>query len=371
MRRTQTAIVGCILLLILAARPVHADESWSERITFSGYGDVHYNNPAIGTMSQSAPSEADVHRLVLGWAYEFTPQIRVDVEVDFEHAAKEIELELAHLDYDLTPNLTFRAGSVLMPVGPLNEFHEPTLYYSVERPYVEKYIVPTTWQEIGLGLVGRSKNGALAYRGYVVTGMDAMGFTGLDGLHDGISHGSEGKAEDLAGVARVEYASASGLSLGVSGYYGGADQGDSTLKKVLVAVGGADARYRGHGWDIRGVAYGVTVDGAGRVFSATGQGLGKTMVGWYGEVAYDLLRRDARAARGRSLVVFGRFEDFDTMNEVPSGLVSDPLAARQVIAAGLSYLPIEKVALKGDFEHWKDDTDTQLNRFNLGFAFRF
>ncbi|HYR68646.1 MAG TPA: hypothetical protein VER77_02085, partial [Candidatus Dormibacteraeota bacterium] len=180
-----------------------------------------------------------------------------------------------------------------------------------------------------------------------------------------------GKAEDLAGVARVEYAAVSGLSLGVSGYYGGADQGDSTLKKVLVAIGGADARYRGHGWDVRGAAYGVTVDGAGRVFSATGQGIGKTMIGWYGEVAYDLLGRDAREGGRRSLMVFGRFEDFDTMNEVPSGLVSDPSAARRVITAGLSYLPIEKIALKGDFEHWKDDTDTQLNRLNLGLAFRF
>ncbi|HKW51278.1 MAG TPA: hypothetical protein VJQ53_06025 [Candidatus Eisenbacteria bacterium] len=371
MKRTSAALIGFCLLLGSVARPALAEESWSERISFSGYGDIHYNNPAIGTMKQSALSEADVHRLVLGWAYEFTPQIRVDVEVDFEHAAKEIELELAHLDYDLTPNLTFRAGSLLMPVGPLNEFHEPPLYYSVERPYVEKYIVPTTWQEIGMGLVGRSKSGALAYRGYVVTGLDALGFTGLEGLDGGISHGSEGKAEDLAGVARVEYAAASGLSIGLSGYYGGADQGDSTLKKVFVAIGGADARYRGHGWDVRGAAYGVTVDGAGRVSSATGQGIGKTMIGWYGEVAYDLLRRDAREGGGRSLMVFGRFEDFDTMNEVPSGLVSDPSAARRVITAGLSYLPIEKIAFKGDFEHWKDDTDAQLNRFNLGLAFRF
>ena len=371
MRRTPVAVVGFCLLLGVAARPACAEESWGERISFSGYGDIHYNNPEIGTMSRSAPSAADVHRLVLGWGYEFTPQIRLDVEVDFEHAAQAIELELAHLDYDLNSSLTFRAGSVLMPVGPLNEFHEPPLYYSVERPYVEKYIVPTTWQEIGLGLVGRSKSGALAYRGYVVTGLDAMGFTGLEGLDGGISHGSEGKAEDLGGVARVEYATTSGFSLGVSGYYGGADQGDSTLKKVFVAIGGADARYRAHGWDVRGVAYRVAVDGAGRVSTTTGQGIGKTMIGWYGEVAYDLLRRGAVAGGRRSLMVFGRFEDFDTMNEVPSGLTRDPEARRQVITAGLSYLPIEKIALKGDFEHWKDDTDTELNRLNLGLAFRF
>ena len=373
MGRTPLAIAGICLFFSLAAPPSGAEESWSQRISFGGYGDIHYNNPEIGTMSQSALSRADVHRLVLGWGYEFTPQIRVDVEVDFEHAAQEIELELAHLDYDLNSGLTLRAGSVLMPVGPLNEFHEPPLYYSVERPYVEKYIVPTTWQEIGVGLVGRSKNGALAYRGYVVTGLDAMGFTGLEGLDGGISHGSEGKAEDLAAVARFEYVSTSGFSLGASGYYGGADQGDSTLGSVSVAIGGADARYKRHGWDLRGVFYRVEVDGAARVSGATGQTIGKTMIGWYGEAAYDLLRRGAAERGRRSLMVFGRFEDFDTMDDVPGGpgLSRDPAAGRQVITAGLSYLPIEKIAIKGDFEHWKDDTDTELNRLNLGLAFRF
>lgn len=357
------------LLLAIAANPALAEESLSRRITFSGYGDIHYNNPEIGTMSRSALSRADVHRLVLGWGYEFTPEIRVDVEVDYEHAADAIELELAYLDYDLNSGLTLRAGSVLMPVGPLNEFHEPPNYYSVERPYVEKYIVPTTWQEIGVGLVGRSKSGALAYRGYVVTGLDANGFSGVDGLDGGISHGAEGKAENLAAVARLEFASAAGLSLGVSGYYGGAGQGDSALADVFVGIGGADARYRRHGWDLRTAAYFVTVDGADRVSASVGQTIGRTMTGWYGEAAYDLLR----GGRGRSLMAFGRFENLDTMDRVPNGpaFPRDPAAGRQVITAGLSYLPIDKIAFKGDFEHWKDDTDAELNRFNLGLAFRF
>jgi len=231
--------------------------------------------------------------------------------------------------------------------------------------------VPTTWQEIGVGVVGRSKSGAFAYRGYLVTGLDATGFTGLEGVDGGLSHGSEGKAGDLAGVARVEYATLFGLSLGVSGYYGGADQGDSALGDVFVAIGGIDARYRGHGWDLRAAGYHVSVDGADRVSAAIGQTIGKDMVGWYGEAAYDLLRRGARG--GRSLMIFGRFENFDTMDEVPSGpgFARDPAAGRQVITAGLSYLPIEKIALKGDFEHWEDDADDQVNRLNLGLAFMF
>ncbi len=369
------AFVSTILFAAIAATAavpfVQAGEAIDGRLAFHGYGEVHYNNPETGTMDRSAISEADVHRFVLGWTYEFTPDIRLDAEVDFEHAATEIELEYAHLDYDFAPTVAARIGSVLMPVGPLNEFHEPPLFYSVERPYVESSILPTTWQEIGIGVVGRAGSGALAYRAYVVTGLDASGFSSLSGIRGGRMHGAEAKAEDLAGVARLEYAAAGGLHIGASGYYGGADHGDSALGDVSVGIASADARYRRHGFDLRGVFYRVMIDGADRVSTVRGETVGEALMGWHGEAAYDLLRRDADASRSRSLFLFARYEDFDTNKETPSGLTRDPAAGRQIITGGFSYMPIEKVAFKADFEHWKDDTDAELNRFNFGAAFLF
>lgn len=365
--------VAFVLLLLAVPRSSHAEIPLGDKLRLSGYGDIHYNNPAIGTMDQNALAEADVHRFVLGWAYEFSPGYRLEAEVDFEHAAQEIELEFAYLDCDLNPNLTFRVGSVLMPVGPLNEFHEPPNYHSVERPYVESYINPTTWQELGLGLVGRTKSGAIAYRAYLVTGLDASGFSGLDGLDGGISHGFEAPAQDLAGVARVEYSSTGGLSLGASGYYGGADQGDSAKGNVTVGIVNGDARYHRHGLDLRAVLYHVSIDGADRVSLVNGETIGEAMTGWYAEAAYDLLRRDAAPTRTKALFVYGRYEDFDTEDGVPSGpsFVRDPAAGRQVISTGVAFYPIEKIAFKTDYEHWKDDSDADLDRFNLGVAFRF
>lgn len=362
------ALVACLAALVAPASTLAQDDPFADRLQFHGYGEFHYNNPQTGTMDEDAIAEADVHRLVLGWTYEFTPAIRLDAEIDFEHAATEIELEYAHLDYDIAPALTLRAGSVLMPVGPLNEFHEPPLFYSVERPYVENSIIPTTWQEIGVGLVGRS--GSLAYRGYVVTGLDASGFSTLSGLRGGRGKGAETPAEDLAGVVRLEYASQGGLSLGASGYYGGADQGDSMLGDVTVGIVNGDARFRRYGFDLRGVIYRVFLDGED-LSAAQGQAIGEAMMGWYAEAAYDLLRRDTDSSRRRSFVVFGRFEDFDTNEEVEGPFPADPEASRQVITGGLAYYPIEKIAFKADFEHWEDDADQELNRFNLGAAFMF
>ena len=39
--------------------------------------------------------------------------------------------------------------------------------------------------------------------------------------------------------------------------------------------------------------------------------------------------------------------------------------------AGASYYPTEKVAFKGDIEHWKDGTGAKVDRVNLGAAFMF
>jgi hypothetical protein len=277
----------------------------------------------------------------------------VDAEVDYEHAARELELEYAQLDFDLGPTLTARVGSLLMPVGPMNEFHEPPSYYSVERPYVQHYVIPTTWQEIGLGVVGRAAGGALAYRAYVVTGLDALGFNQVEGIRGGRTGSSEAKAEDLAGVARLEYGTTFGLSAGASGYFGGADHGEPGLGDVTVGIGEADARFRRGGWDLRGVWARVFVDGVDSLAAAS-VFVDEEMRGYYAEVAYDFLRRDKSPERRRALWLFTRYERFP---------------GRRVQTSGIAYMPIEKVSLKADLERWS--RGNYFNRFNLGVAFEF
>ncbi len=353
------------------AESAEADDPEPGKLQFHGYGEIHYNNPKIDAMSSGAGNELDFHRFVLGWEYEFTEDLRVEAEVDYEHAAQELELEEAFLEYDLRPALALRVGTLLMPVGPLNEFHEPPLIYSVERPYVERYIIPTTWQENGAGIAGQAREGRLSYRAYVTAGLDATKITSLGGLHDVSSKGSESKADDLAGVGRVEFSPARGLTVAGSGYYGGADQRTPGLGKVTISILNADVRFRRAGFDLRGVYDRVRLDGADRVSALVGETVGEVMQGWYAEAAYDVLRRDRAEGAGRSLVFFGRHERFDTNEEVPAALQRDPAADRKVTSAGVAYYPIEKVAFKADFEHWKDGADAKLNRVNLGAAFMF
>lgn len=337
---------------------------------FHGYGEMHFNRPKIGTMSQGAGDEIDFHRMVFGFGYDFSEKIRLDFELDFEHAFTEPELEYAQVDFDLLPGLTLRGGNLLIPVGPLNEFHEPPLFYSVERPYVQRSIIPTTWQENGAGVVGRVLDNRLAYRAYAVSGLDGAKITSLDGLHDVSSKGAEAKANDFAGTGRVEFTPIRELTVAASGYFGGADQDEPGLGKVEVDIAEGDFHFQIQDIDLTGVFVRTKITGARQLSLAAGETIGKAMQGWYGEAAVHTLKR-LLPETSHDLVLFGRFEKFDTNHEVPAGFVQNLKADREIFTFGLAYYPIDRVTVKSDLELWKDGTDDTVSRFNLGLAFMY
>jgi hypothetical protein len=341
------------------------------KISFHGYGELHFNSPEGSSVPDDAdPAIMDLHRMVWGVSYQFNDRISVHTEVDFEHAATEIELEFAYLDFLVTPAFNVRAGSMLMPVGPLNEFHEPTLFYSVERPYVQRTIIPTTWQEGGVGLFGSVPAG-LKYRLYYVSGLNAEGFTASNGIRGGRGHAAEQPSDDMAIVGRLEYVGLPGVDLGLSVYQGGANTtNNAALGNAGVGVWELDARLRAAGFDLRGVLAKVNIDGAADISTETGENVGEEMMGWYLEAAYDILRLVAPDTN-QSVVAFLRYEDFNTQESMPSGFAADPANERQVTTMGVSYLPIPDVAIKADVESWEDGADNDGNRFNMAVAYQF
>jgi hypothetical protein len=362
------------ILAAVHSTPVLAQEeaeSPGSRISFHGYGELHYNNPmvdGIGHPSGDLPPTLDFHRLVFGWSYLFSERVSLHVEIDYEHAANELELEFAYVDFQWTDAINFRAGSVLMPVGPLNEFHEPTLFYSVERPYVQKYIIPTTWGAGGAGLFGQPIPG-LKYRVYFVEGLDASGFDET-GIKDGrqVLFEDTNKAFNWGGVGRVEYVGLTGLTLGASLYSAGAAQGDPTISSAHVTLWDLDARYRFMGFDLTGLYARTRIGGADRISAQTGTTVGSRQTGWYIEGAYHLSQLTDTSW---DLVPFVRWEEFDTQDKVPAGLSKDPANDQRVITYGLAFYPIPDVALKIDREEWRDDSGLTDGRTNLALAFMF
>lgn len=347
-------------MLLLNSGWVQADE----KMNFHGYGEMHYSN----TDKKGGTNKVDNHRLVLGWTYSFDERISLNVEIDFEHAAQEMELEFAFIDFEVSDALNFRYGSMLMPIGYLNEFHEPPLFYSVERPYVQKYIIPTTWQEGGAGIFG-SLQPYLKYRLYLVGGLDASNFKGSSGIRSGRHKVSDSPADDLAVTGRVEYSGIKGIQLGISGYQGNAGQGTAGIGDVGVNLMEVDFRYRRMGIELTGLYTRISIGDTDKINTVTGEEIGKEILGWYAEGAYHI--GNLFLSGENDLVLFARHEKFDTQKEVVSAFTADPKNDRNVTTLGVTYYPIPEVALKVDVENWKNGKGESWKQFNLGLAYMY
>ncbi len=329
----------------------------------TGYGELHLNT----SDKAGSDDELDFHRFAVGFGYELADWIRVSAEIDFEHAAQELELEFAQVDFLLSEALNLRLGSVLMPMGPLNEFHEPTLFYSVERSYLNKYMVPTTWSAGGGGAFGFL--GPLAYRAYVVNGLDATGFSADSGIRGGRQILDKAKANDLALVGRLEGRPMNGVQVGVSGYYGNSGQETEGLGETPVTILEADVMARRGCAELRAQVVGTYVGDTEELSAFLEETIGEEMFGWHVELALHL--EGKLVPEGQDLVPFVRYETFDTQHGVADGLARSGEADRDVVTAGVAYFPIPSVALKGDVEWWSDATDADWQNINLGVAYSF
>ena len=77
---------------------------------------------------------------------------------------------------------------ILTPVGLINERHEPPSYNGVERPFVDTFIIPSTWFDTGAGLFGDFGQG-FTYKAYVMAPLDATGFSAAEGIREGRQKG--------------------------------------------------------------------------------------------------------------------------------------------------------------------------------------
>src|SRR5438477_3501394 len=118
--------------------------------TVGGYGEFTYNRYRNTEVDNN---QADLRRFVLFFGHRFNDSLRFYSELEFEHAVVssgdrgEAELEQAFIDYRINDAANFKAGLFLIPLGILNETHEPPTYYGVERNFVETRIIPSTWRE--------------------------------------------------------------------------------------------------------------------------------------------------------------------------------------------------------------------------------
>lgn len=358
-------------------------------VSLGGYGELVYENfrkrREDGTAS-GKKNQLDFLRLVLYTGYKFTDRILFNSEIEFEHAADdkkgEVAVEFAYLDFLWAKPLGLRAGLLLMPVGFLNEMHEPPVFHGANRPNVERNLIPTTWRENGVGLFGDI--GPLTYRTYVVAGLRAIksagdkidGFTASSGVRGGRQKGSKSLAEDLAWTGRVDFVGIPGLLVGAAAYTGKSGQGETNTAGQ--EIGARTTLWDVHGqWEWRGLEL-RGLYGRGRVNDAadinvknglTGNAsVGEKMFGGYLQAAYDVL---SLTGSKHYLAPFFRYERYNTQHTVPAGFSSNPSNDRTEYAYGVTYKPIPQAVFKLDYQDMNNRGNTGVDQFNLGVGYLF
>ena len=329
-------------------------------LSVGGYGELHYEG--------GAKDEIDFHRFVLFLGHEFTDNIRFFSEIEVEHVIAgegkngEVELEQAFVEFDLGENAQVWGGLHLVPVGLINETHEPPTFYGVERNVVERNIIPTTWWEAGIGARGNIGSTGFSYDASLTSGLELNTSNDFN-IRSGRRRASEAPFVSQAYTGRLQYSGIPGVRVASSLYYqgdvtqgaGDAISGDSVSAVLWSST--LDAKYKGFG--LRALHANWTLDGA--EVDASGR---DKQNGFYIEPSYSIDTPFAYLEAAR-LGVFYRYSEWDNR----AGLDNDTGFSRNVF--GVNFWPVPDVVLKMDYINQKSDAGVDSNSLNLGIGYQF
>src|SRR5262249_732296 len=98
------------------------------------------------------------------------PTIIFNAELEFGHGGSGFdadeklhgtaEIEQIWIDFKMIDQFNWRAPGIdLIPIGYINEHHEPTAFYSVKRPELYNGLIPSTWWSPATSFYGRLTDG--------------------------------------------------------------------------------------------------------------------------------------------------------------------------------------------------------------------
>ena len=354
-------------------------------VSFGGYGEL-----LIGNVKEDSHDIVDTLRLVLYNGYKYNDHIVFNSEIEFEHGttgsnkdgkAGSASVEFALIDFLITDEFNLRAGLLLTPFGIVNEIHEPTTFYGVGRPEVERRIIPSTWRESGTGAHGTfdlGSAGELSYRAYAMSSADARGFKASDNRSLRIK-GNRARFDDIAFVGRLEYDPIPGLKIGGSIFYGNTGQDEEVNGQTidgLFQMYEVDAQFQYAGLDLRALSVWTMLDDATLINQLNeyegNKSVGEEQSGWYVLGAYNIFSALNSGNRYMEyLAPFFRYERFDTQKEVPAGFERDPANDRTQYTIGVNYKPIPNVVIKAEYQNLDNAADEAMDQFNFGLGYVF
>ncbi len=361
-------------------------------LSIGGYGEL-----LVGQVRQDEDNIVDAQRVVLYFGYKFTDRIIFNSEIEFEHGTTSsnqddrsgsVSAEFALLDFLLWPELNLRGGLLLAPFGIVNEVHEPTTFYGVFRPSVERFIIPTTWRENGLGIFGDldlGNAGTINYRAYAMNSFDARGFRAANNRDLRIK-GNRALFNDVAFVSRVEYQPLPYVAIGGSIFLGNTGQNqkidddespfDGDKFNGFFQMYEADVQVQYSGFEGRALFTYTSLDDGARINALNDfegdDSVGSEQWGYYVVGAYNVLTlTDFSSQYAQYLAPFVRWEQYDTQAKVPTGFFRNPANDRSDLTIGLNYKPIPNVVVKAEYQYLDNQANESENQFNFGLGYVF
>ena len=350
--------------------------NYASAVTVGAYGEMLYNQP------EGDNGELDVQRLVILFGYRFNERTQFVTEIEFEHV-EEVFVEQAFVNYMVADNVNLRGGLMLVPMGIVNEFHEPTTFNGTERPAIDNAIVPTTWREIGIGVNGRFNDLSLGYQAYVFNGFkstEADGEGGVSGFLRGSNGLRGGRQKAIRSTidsptlsTKLDYYGIPGFRLGFSTYFGKTQAEDDVEEidgaNIGISMIGFDARYAYQRFTARGQFIHASLSDTEAYNTLTGRDLGSALQGWYVEGAFNLLP----PGKKQKLFAFTRYEKFNTHASTAGALQENAAYDRTDVTTGLTYHIAPGVVVKGDYQFRSNalDGDDVKDRLNFGIGVWF
>lgn len=345
--------------LVAAAEQPGATGSAFGNTTLGGYGEAYFKR------IDGEKDEFDAYRLVLFVGHTFNDKVRFSSELEIEHAYVKdntsgtatsgyVALEQLFLEYQYLPKHRVAAGQLLVPVGILNETHEPDTFYGTFRAPVEREIIPSTWFETGLMASGEIVSG-LSYDAMLSSGLKN---DGSKAIKEGRQRGSKADGSDLAYTARIKYTGISGFEWGATWHH----QTDMSQGSPKVANQNLDADLLETHIAVKKDIFGLRalyakwdVNKAALVAADTKYA---EQEGWYIEPSIKVLP---------NLGIFARYSEWDNT-------AADSVSSNwQEASLGLSFWLDERAVVKADLQRRDDPDGSKIdkNGFNVGIGFSF
>lgn len=373
-----------------------------EKFRIGGYGEMVASFKNYGTNRFYGSSEGNakehrntisIPRFVIAGDYKFDSRWILGVEVEFESGGVgtayelensengeyeteverggEVAIEQFHITRLIDRGFNIRAGHIIVPVGQNNAHHEPVTFFGTVRPEGETSILPNTWHETGVEIFGTLGKGmgTFDYQLQIVNGLNANGFdrnSWANGGKQGIFE--EENFTNPGYVARIDWRGVKGLRLGGAFYYcsnvgGNADKSQTYdgLGKTPVRIYNVDGQYINRYVESRAnFVWGNLTNS--QIISAKNVKLSNKSpysrltpvahkaVAFGGEVGLKL-RGIIDNDRCPNIIPFGRYEYYNSQEDVVAPYAADNRLKTSMWVAGINWRALPSIVVKADYTH--------------------